>query len=733
MKPEAVTSGSLSTLLVIAVALGTTGPAPAQDGATDPSIVEPQDQAGESPEPTDDDPAEQPSGQEPPRFRLDEVLVTATRTGRIGFDTPYSTDLVNSREIYDRMYRTTPEALRNVPGIMVQETAHGQGSPYIRGFTGFRTLMLVDGIRLNNSVFRDGPNQYWNTIDPLSVDRFEVVKGPSSVLYGSDAIGGTVNAITRNPYTYADGTNFGGTGYFRYSTAEDSFVGRGEISFSHDDDLGALVGLSLKDFGDVRAGDPTDVQPNTGYEEYDIDAKVELWLSEVARLVVAHQRVRQNNVPRTHRTIFAVPFEGTTVGSDLRRDLDQERDLTYVQLHANETDGFIDSMSLNLSWHNQEETRDRIRGSGARDLQGLEVGTLGLWGQFTSETPIGTLTYGAEWYHDNVSSFSTNNPIQGPVGDDANYDLIGIYLQNEIPVSDRLSFIIGGRFNYARADADSVQDPQTGQRISISDDWSSFVGSGRLTYALIPEKLNLFGGVSQGFRAPNLSDLTRLDTARTNEIETPSPGLDAEKYLTYEVGFKTRGEWWAAQASYYYTDIDDLIIRTPTGQMIGPDNEVTKLNSDGGYVQGIELGASIRPHPDWTIFGNLAWLEGYVDTFPSSDADPVREPISRHMPLNGQVGLRFDHPSRRFWIEGLATFYDKADQLSTRDMADTSRIPPGGTPGFAIFSVRAAMRVQSNVNITLALENITNEDYRIHGSGQNEPGRSFVAGVEITF
>ena len=83
--------------------------------------------------------------------------------------------------------------------------AYGQGSPYIRGFTGYLNVMMVDGIRLNNSVFRTGPNQYWATIDPLSLSRLEVVKGPGSVLYGTDAIGGAVNAITKSPTTYGEG------------------------------------------------------------------------------------------------------------------------------------------------------------------------------------------------------------------------------------------------------------------------------------------------------------------------------------------------------------------------------------------------------------------------------------------------------------------------------------------------------------------------------------------------
>jgi hemoglobin/transferrin/lactoferrin receptor protein len=670
---------------------------------------------------------------EPLVFSMDEVIVTATRSARVGFDAPYTTDVVGSTLIRERAYRTTPEALRDIPGVMVQKTAHGQGSPFIRGFTGFRNVFLIDGIRLNNSVFRDGPNQYWNTVDPLSLERIEIVKGPSSVLYGSDAIGGTVAAITKSPTTYGPGLNAGGALYSRWSSAESSIVGRAEVSVTQDDTTGALLGLSLKDFGDVEAGAPTGEQPETGYEEYDIDAKFEHWLSDSARLVAAHQTVRQNNVPRTHRTIFAVPFEGTTVGSDLRRELDQERNLTYVQLISEDTGGAIDDMRLNMSWQRQKETRDRIRGSGARELQGFEVDTLAVWGQFTSETPIGTLTYGAEWYRDIVDSFSSTNEIQGPVADDATYDLVGVYAQSEMDLSERASLIVGGRFNYARADADSVEDPQTGERISLDDDWSSLVGSARLTYAVVPERVKVFGGVSQGFRAPNLSDLTRLDTARTDEIETPSPGLDPEEFLSYEVGVKTRGSWWAAQASWFYTDIEDLIIRTPTGVVIDGENEVTKRNSDGGFTQGFELSASVKPHRSWTVFGHLAWLDGEVDTFPTSDADPVREPIDRLMPLNGLVGVRFDDPSDRFWVEGTLTLSERADRLSSRDAADTSRIPPGGTPGYAVYTLRSGVRVADNVDLTVALENLTDEDYRVHGSGQNEPGRNLVIGLQITF
>ncbi|MBN1558201.1 MAG: Plug domain-containing protein, partial [Lentisphaerae bacterium] len=129
---------------------------------------------------------------------LPTLVVTPTREARRVEDVPYAAGLLDAETLRVALSaRTVPEALAYEPGIMVQKTAHGQGSPYIRGFTSQRTLFLVDGVRLNNAVFREGPNPYWNTVDPLSLHAVEIVRGPASVLYGSDAVGGTVRAVTR--------------------------------------------------------------------------------------------------------------------------------------------------------------------------------------------------------------------------------------------------------------------------------------------------------------------------------------------------------------------------------------------------------------------------------------------------------------------------------------------------------------------------------------------------------
>ena len=662
---------------------------------------------------------------------LPAALVTATHSAHPSIETPYTAEAVTAAEIERRSYRTTPQILNDTAGVLVQETAPGHGSPYIRGFTSLRTVFLVDGIRLNNSVFREGPNQYWNTVDPWSIERLEVVKGPSSVLYGSDAIGGTVNALTRNPDTYGIGLRDRERLLYRTSTAEHSHIGRVEVTATKDDVFGILAGGGMADFGDVRGGPDVGTQRNTGYEAGNADVKVERFLGEDTRLVFAHQRVRLYDVPRTHSTIWSEPWEGTTSGSDLKRDTDQERDLTYVQVYGKSEASWFDDYEVSLSWHRQAEERNRIKGSGSHERQGFEVGTLGLFANFVTPSAAGTWTWGFDYYRDNVDSFKDGNPIQGPVADDATYDMLGLFVQDEIDAGERWTFTLGARVQRTAVDARQVQDPVGGDRMTIDEDWRAAVGSARFLYRLVKGRRHLFGGVSQGFRAPNLSDLTRFDSARSNEYEIPAPGLDPERYTTYELGIKEERESVTAQGALFFTDVMDRIVRFPTGNVNGDGEfEITKDNVGDGYVWGIELAGTWHFAPRWSIFGDATYMEGKVDTYPTSDPEKKREYIDRLMPTTARFGVRWESAKR--WCEALGTWADDADRLSTRDAADTERIPPGGTPGYVVLHARGGWRINEHVDVRLAFENITDEDYRIHGSGSNRPGRSVLFGLTLT-
>jgi hemoglobin/transferrin/lactoferrin receptor protein len=632
---------------------------------------------------------------------------------------------------------------------MVQKTSHAQGSPYIRGFTGFRNLFLVDGIRLNNSVFRDGPNQYWATVDPLIAERLELTAGPSSVLYGSDAIGGTVQMITRERSSYERDFGLNGRAYYRLGGAESSHTGRLEVQGNKGKRLGFLLGASLKKYGDVRAGAGTDLLPKTGYDQQSLDFKLNYAVDEDRELTLGYQYDNTADAWRTHRTIFAKSWLGTKIGTDKELYFDQRRQLVYLQYQWNRMNRYVDQAKFSLSWHSQYESQFRRRSSEARTIDGFDVGTGGFWGQFISDSKIGKLTYGWEYYLDFVDSFRQDpdnaNPAlrespRGPVADEAKYHLFGLYLQDEVALLESLRLTAGLRYSWAKAVGSQVGmgaiEPAFADLPELNKGFSSAVGNLRLLYRL-DDHWNIYGGVAQGFRAPNLSDLTRFDIARSGEQETPSLSLRPEKYLSFETGIKCLQATWQGSLSYFYMFIDGMIIRVPTGNMIGGNAEVTRRNVGTGYIHGFEAAGSFNLSriglPQWSGTMALSWLHGDTDTFPTSAAVMERRPMSRIQPATATLCLRWEHPSRRFWAEGLVLAAGAQHRLSPDDERDTQRIPPGGTPGYTVFTVRGGIEISRSARIIVALENITNKDYRILGSGLNEPGRNLVVGLDLAF
>ncbi len=190
----------------------------------------------------------------------------------------------------------------------------------------------------------------------------------------------------------------------------------------------------------------------------------------------------------------------------------------------------------------------------------------------------------------------------------------------------------------------------------------------------------------------------------------------------------------AYQAAVFYTEVSDQIQRVPTGEVnVDGDFEVTKANVGEGEVYGLELAGSRRLADEWSLFGGATLLDGEISTYPTSAPVAADEPLTRQMPTTLHLGLRWDDPAQRLWTESLVTWADDADDLNTRDQGDSSRIPPGGTPGYTVVDLRAGYRASDAWSFTLGLENILDEDYRIHGSGVNRPGRNLVFGLTWSF
>ncbi len=683
---------------------------------------------------------------------LDPLVVTGLRSSEPLDEVPYTFEILDEQFLNDTKRRTLPEALQFTPGVLVQKTAHGHGSPFIRGFTGRQNLLMVDGVRFNNSLTRGGPVQYWNTVDSYSLDRIEVFKSQGSVLYGSDAIGGTVNAVTRGTgfRDMTEGDAFShGSAYYEYrSNGEGSHIGRVESSSGIGGKFGIMLGVTGKDFGDIEDSGIGRMR-NTGYPELDFDLKFEAALGPETVLTFLHQHVNQDDIWRYHSTVFNPGWQHdgriATPGQFNSRIYDQERTLTYLRLEGEPSAlSWLNRWSATVSYHTawDPEAQDRFpspaqpgRGTDRR-YQIAEIDTIGF--DLTLESPVGPgeLIYGFDFYHDEVDSAGYRDrgaglafdPSFRPVADDSEYDLFGAFAQYAWRPVEAVEVTVGGRYTHAEAELGRAWNANLGADVfGQSRDWDNFSGSLRALWT-IDECWSLYGGISQAFRAPNLNDLSGNLTTLGNVNASGSIDVEPEEFVIYELGARYNNGPVSLGAAAFYTDATDLITRVPATAAGG--GTVT-TNAADAYVYGFELDGQWRLSDDWLLSGFVAWQDGRTDRETFVGGPTFHDIASRMAPLTGSLALRWTRPDGRLWVEGRVLAAGEQDDLELAAAADTQRRPIGGTPGYVTCMLHAGWQATDYLELTEGVENIFDEDYRIHGSGVNEPGINGIFGVKV--
>ncbi len=659
---------------------------------------------------------------------LEDSVVTASRIQESLLDSSYSVSLLSADDILDRSLRTVPEALRYSAGVLIQKTTHGHGSPYIRGFTGRQNLLLVDGIRMNNSSYRSGPIQYWNTLDANAISRMELVRGPNSVLYGSDSLGGTLNVFSKSSgFENEMGWFNRGNLFYKYDTNSGSHVGRLEEQFGVGGKWGASLGLSLKDFGDIKDSN-LGRMINTGYQEQNIDMKFEYTLSPTSQLTLAHQYLNQDDISRWHSTKSNPGWihddHVTQPGNLDERVYDQERSLTYLRVDGQTESQLMRQWETTLSYQKSQDSERRDGRFGNTDVE-----TYGLTFQSNGELGHGEIVWGFDYYHDEVNS-QANEARRRPVADDSNYDTLGAFAQYKWDVSDRLALSTGLRVSHFRADWGKVFNRTTGLDESGDGNWSNAALSVRANYK-INEENHFFGGVSQGFRAPNLEDLTGSNISNSSDEVVGSADVDSEDILSFETGIKHESEAFRITSSVFYTAINNPITRVLDNT--GADSLVRITNGEDGYLYGAELEGQYRINDQWLFLANLTWQDGKQETLDEIGGVVTSDTIRRLSPLAGSATLRWSHPNDKVWVEGTVLAAVTQDNLGAGDLRDDQRVPTNGTPGHLVGSLRAGWQARENVLLTLGLENLSDEDYRVHGSGVNETGFNAVFGVQFSW
>lgn len=682
---------------------------------------------------------------------LDPLVITATRSGK-NQSLPYSVANITEEVMRQQARRTLPEALQYTPGVLVQKTAHGHGSPFIRGFTGRQNLLLVDGVRLNNSTWRSGPIQYWNTVDTHSIDHIELVKSQGSVLYGSDAIGGTLNAFTKSS-NFMDETegaffNHGAASYEFTSNGQGSHAGRIESSFGVGGKYGLHLGITQKDFGDIRDSSVGTMR-GTGYGEQAYDLRFDMEISKDTQLTFASQYVNQDDISRWHRTLQNPGWtHGNHIaapGTWVANNYDQERSLTYLRVEQEIADegSWLDKWSATISYQKSVdgEIQDRrnnpaapFTAAGFLQFQSAEVETFGVDLALESAIGPGRLVYGLDYYHDDVTSDASRDsgaglvfrPGSRPVADDATYDLLGLYGQYTWNPASRWEISGGTRFTYAQAEWGAYRPSGGLVDISGHNSWTDLSASLRASYEISDDWL-AYASASQSFRSPNLADLTGNTASLSGLDGSGSPSVDPEKFLTLELGARGKPHTDVQlQAAVFHTFSTGGAISSYT---VGPNTFV--VNGDDSSIYGIEAEAIWSIDERWTATAFAAWQEGKNDISQRTTAERW---IPRMLPFTASTALRYTSTDEKWWIEGRLIGAVDADRVHPLDQAaDNQRIPTNGTPGYIVASLGAGYEPVENLKLTATFQNLADDDYRIHGSGQNEPGFGAVVGVRYVW
>lgn len=699
------------------------------------------------------DPAPVPAPQAAPEAAPDaapepehRTVITPTRRAANDFDVDRSVWVLDADDLARLQPADAGEALGAAPGVQVQRTNRGAGTPILRGLIGPQTLLLVDGVRFNTALFRTGPNQYASLIDPLALDGLEIVLGPASVLYGSDAMGG---AVRYRPRAVPTRDGLAGHALVRFASVDLASTLAAGLS-GRQGSVAGWAGASLQSHDQLRVGGG-DLAPQSAFSRYDWRGKLQADLGDGWSLAATVLGDRTVGATRTDQVGLA----------DLRTT-DNADDLAWLTLHKRGR-GLLRHAEVTLSYHRLLERVDRAsceRGADGlvaslpgcldRDVSQLtgrqllrdQVHAAGLTSAFHLSLLEDRLriTAGLDADLQFVSSskrkgraadfFALGPAGRGTFSDGSRWFQLGAYAYAEgRPYVDAgtLEIVVAGgsRLTYVGAHAPDVP--------GLGDVDHELVGDTMTlgARAIIGNRLNVYLNWSQGFRAPNLQESTALgDTGSTFEL--PNDALGPEHANSVELGAKWVHPVLRGGLAGFVSLVDDAIVRESATfedrAEVDGKPVYRRVNATAARYYGLELSLATGRLHGASLFGDVAWLLGEVE-----DAAGQVTPARRVPPAQGTVGVRWDWDRLDLYWSLSARWAAAQDRLARGDQrdlricGDPSR--PGAlladctsAPGWATLDLRVGLSPAPGWRLDAALTNLLDARYRWFGSGIDAPG-----------
>jgi outer membrane receptor protein involved in Fe transport len=639
---------------------------------------------------------------------IEEIAVLATRRAVNLGDLSSAISTTGRNAVLDGKLVT--DALADVAGVTLQQTTPGQGAAIVRGLKGSAILHLVDGMRLNNAMFRTAPTPWFALVPTTSVERVEVVRGTPASLYGSDAVGGVIQSVSRLPEFDTDTMGYGGDIIVGLDSAELQQSIRATLD-AGTRQLAGSVSAEYLATGNRRVGGGDRIGPSD-YSSRAVRAVLHGSPTATRSWFVDLHFLEQ---PETPRVDELVPGFGQTEPSSSEFFFAPNR-RTFVHFqHEHLTDAGID-WRVDAAWQRiDDDRRTRDFDAPARryeenrsDLFGL---TINASGHYAAIDWIA----GLDLYHDEVQSAryeediatGATTPLAARFPDGSTIGQAGIFVKLDWRTGERHRWSAGLRYtdvgielpDGTRIDPGSLSG-DLGWIFDINDQWQ------------------LVANVGNGFRAPNIADIGTLGNRPGNRFNVPNTDLDAETVVHVDMGVRYHAAHWHAELVAYRLDYDDRIVSVGTGDTTPEGRDIVRsVNAAASTLQGIEAGlyASLSDRLDFTTTVNY--------TYGVQRVGQTEEPADRVPPLQVRLALEFEQSSTwtfNTWLTGA----DRQDRLSARDVRDV-RIDPEGTAGWLVLGASATRTSADGWQLVAGIDNILDTNYRVHGSGLDAPGRNF--------
>ncbi|MCF8267243.1 MAG: TonB-dependent receptor [Ignavibacteriales bacterium] len=698
---------------------------------------------------------------------LDEVVVSANKFEEKLSDIPQQIQVLKARQIENLSQQTTADVLQHSSNILVQKSQLGGGSPVIRGFETNKVLMVVDGVRMNNAIYRGGHLQNVITLDNAVMDKIEVVFGPGSVIYGSDALGGVMHFYTKNPVLCFDNVWTEKVNAFtRYSSAYDEKTGHIDFSLGNDA-FGSLTSFTYSDFGDLVQGsnrnpfygdwgkrlwyserfgtkdsmvmnaDP-DVQKKSGYKQYDFLQKFLFRQSTKISHVLNFQYSTSSDIPRYDRLTvlrngkprFAEWYYGP-----------QERFFTAYTLNLVEDSEFYDNARFIAGYQNVKESRHDRSFNNNRNNRTEKLDIFTFNADLAKKIEKHEIRFGLDGWYNKVnstaelediltgarSSLDTRYPDGG-----SSMSSIAAYISHAYEFSDNLILNDGLRINYVQLDAkfnDKTFFPFPFSEVSQKNT----AVNGNLGVVFSPRndwRFTMTGAT--GFRAPNVDDLSKVFESVQGSVIIPNPDLEPEYTYNLDLGIqKTIDGEITLGGNAYYTWYRNAITVQP-GTFAGSNtilydgvlsNVITTVNAAKAYLYGFSIFLNADISDNFSISNSVNYTYGRIET------DTTDYPLDHIPPVFGRSSflLKLNKFTGEFFVMYNGAKNAKDYNLSGEDNQAYSADPVNGyTPAWYTLNLRAGYQINQYLRIQLALENILDQNYRQFASNIGAPGRNLV-------